>query len=222
MLDITDKSCLISGPRDWNKIVVDFLGMNKGELLKGEELYWKSIDVLKKLQLRNGAILASPPNSRYPYVYPRDHSVCILGLIDAGLFKRARKGLNFILKTQKGKGFFPQRLDRKGKNKSYKPAQLDNTALVLYAFAKYVKKSGDKKFLKENRFKIDKSVTYLKSQFNKKFGLFFTLNIIHEFPPYETGLEVWSNAVGYAALKELHGLGFKFNLDKNYKHRFPY
>ena len=214
MLDITDKSCLISGPRDWNKIVVDFLGMNKGELLKGEELYWKSIDVLKKLQLRNGAILASPPNSRYPYVYPRDHSVCILGLIDAGLFKRARKGLNFILKTQKGKGFFPQRLDRKGKNKSYKPAQLDNTALVLYAFAKYVKKSGDKKFLKENRFKIDKSVTYLKSQFNKKFGLFFTLNSIHEFPPYETGLEVWSNAVGYAALKELHGLGFKFNLDK--------
>jgi len=214
MLDIVDKSCLVKGPRDWNKVVVDFLGMNKKEIQRGEELYWKSIEVLKKLQLSNGAILASPPNSRYPYIYPRDHAICILGLIDAGLFKRAKKGLSFILKAQKGKGFFPQRLDRKGKNKSYKPAQLDNTALVLYAFAKYVKESGDKKFLKENLIKIEKSMKYLKSQFNKKFGLFFTLNSIHEFPPYETGLEIWSNTICYAALKELQGLGFNFNLDK--------
>lgn len=214
MLDVTDKSCLVKGPREWNKVVVDFLGMNKKEIQKGEELYWKSIEVLKKLQLNNGAILASPPNSRYPYIYPRDHSICILGLIDAGLFKRAKKALIFILKSQKGKGFFPQRLDKRGRNKSYKPVQLDNTALVLYAFAKYIKESGDKRFLKENMIRIEKGVAYLKSQFDKKFGLFFTLNSIHEFPPYETGLEIWANCICYAALKELRGLGFKFNLDK--------
>ena len=180
--------------------------MNNKKIREAEKLYAKSVKLLKKFQLGNGAILASFPKSRYPYVYPRDHSICTLAFIDAGLIKRAKKALNFIFKTQNKNGSFPQRINKKGKDRSYKPIQLDNTALVLYAFSKYIKQTNDKDFVEKYRKKIRKSINYIKSQLYKK-NLFFTPNSVHEFPPYEEGLEVWVNAVCYSALKELEDIG---------------
>jgi len=84
----------------------------------------------------------------------------------------------------------------------------------LYAFAKYIEQSGDTQFLRFNKRKIERSVIYLKSLLNKRLKnkqdnkyLFFTLNSIHEFPPYETGLEIWANSVCYGALKALKKIG---------------
>ncbi len=189
--------------------------MNQNQINHAEKLYKNSIKILKKFQLRNGAILASSPKGRYPYVYPRDHSICILGLISANQNKRAKKALQFILNSQNKDGSFPQRLDKKGENKSYKPIQLDNTGLVLYSFSEYIKKTEDKNFLNKNKNKIKKSLKYLKSQFHKK-NLFFTPNSIHEFPPLEEGLEVWSNAVCFGSLKKSKETKIKtgFNLKK--------
>ncbi len=190
--------------------------MKNKEIQKAEKLYNKSIKILKKFQLRNGAILASSPKGRYPYVYPRDHAICILGLISARELKRAKKGLEFIFNSQNKNGSFSQRIDKKGKDASYKPIQLDNTGLVLYAFADYIKEANDKEFLKENRQKVNKSLNYLKKQLHKN-NLFFTPNSIHEFPPLEEGFEIWANAVCYGALKKLKEIKFsikKFDLQK--------
>ncbi len=176
--------------------------MNKKEIKKAECLYKKSIRLLCSLQLPNGGILASPHGKRYPYAYSRDHSICLLALLEAGLLERARKGLFFILQTQKKDGSFPQRVTAERKDASYKPEQLDNTALVVYSFAKYIKKSKDVVFAKKESKKIKKALYYIKKQFMPKEKLFFTLNSIHEFPPYEAGLEVWANSICYAALRE--------------------
>lgn len=189
--------------------------MNNKKIREAEKLYTKSVKLLKKFQFRSGAILASFPKSRYPYIYPRDHSICIIAFIEAGLIKRAKKALNFIFKTQNKNGSFPQRINKKGKDRSYKPIQLDNTSLVLYAFAKYIKQTNDKDFVKKYRKKIRRSINYIKSQRHKK-NVFFTPNSVHEFPPYEEGLEIWANAVCYSALKELEDIGIdtRVNLKK--------
>ena len=214
MLKSTNKSFFVKDSSEWNKIIIKLLKMDNESIKKAEKLYRESINILKKLQLNNGAILASFPKGRYPYIYPRDHSVCVLALIEAGLFDEAKKALNFVLKSQNKNGSFPQRLDKKGKDASYKPIQLDNTGLILYAFAKYILATNDKKFLKKTRKKISKAVKYLKSQLNKK-NLFFTPNSIHEFPPYEEGLEVWANATCYGALKGLESIGLKSKINLN-------
>ena len=212
MFKVTDKSFLIKGPNQWNKKVIQFLGLDKREIKRGEELYKNSISILKKLQLGNGAILASFPKTRYPYIYPRDHSIVTIAFIEAGLAERAKKALEFILKVQNNNGSFPQRLNKGGKDRSYKPIQLDNTALILYSFAKYIKKTNDKAFLSKYRKKIKKSMRYIKSQYHKK-NLFFSPNSVHEFPPLEEGLEVWVNAVCYSTLKELEGIGINTGMN---------
>lgn len=206
MLGVTNKKYMIKGPAQWNKKVIQFLGLDKREIKRGEELYETSITILKKLQLGNGAILASFPKTRYPYIYPRDHSICTLALIEIGENERTKKALSFILKTQKRDGSFPQRINKKGKDRSYKPIQLDNTALVLYAFANYVKQTNDKDFFKKYKKKIKKSMSYIRSQYHKR-NLFFSPNSVHEFPPLEEGLEVWVNATCYSTLKELEDIG---------------
>lgn len=200
------------GPKGWNNIITE--KYQEVNAKKAEKIYKKSLKVLKKLQMKNGAILASPPKSRYPYVYPRDHSICILGLIDASLNKESKKALEFILKTQKEDGSFPQRVDKKGEDASYKPIQLDNTGLVVIACTKYYQSTKDKEFLKKHKKKIEKSIEYIEKNLDKK-NLFFTPNSIHEFPPYEKGLEIWANAVSYAAIKNSKKIGIKTNVDLN-------
>jgi len=151
----TDKSFLVKGPEELNKIVLKSLNkMEKEEIEKAEKIYAKSIEILKKFQLKSGAILASSPKGRYPYIYPRDHSICILALIELDYKEKAKRALKFILKSQNKDGSFPQRLTRKGEDASYKPIQLDNTGLVLYAFAKYIQKNKDEIFLKQQKSRI--------------------------------------------------------------------
>ncbi len=170
---------------------------------KAEEIYQKSIEVLKSVQLDNGGCLATPKGKRYPFVYPRDNAICILGFIDAGMLEEAKRGLEFIMKTQRREGAFPQRVDTKGKDASYKPIQIDSTALTIYAFSKYFEKSGDKAFLEKNFPKLIKSGEYIVKNFQKDKNLVFTPNSIFEFPPLEKGLEIWANSTCCAAMKEL-------------------
>ena len=60
------------------------------DIKKAEAIYKKSIEVIKKVQLKNGGCLATPKGERYPYVYPRDHAIIILGFLSAGDYKRAK------------------------------------------------------------------------------------------------------------------------------------
>ena len=56
----------------------------------------KSIEVMKKLQLNNGGILASPKKSAYPYVYPRDSVIITKAMNRVGMRESSEKFYYFI------------------------------------------------------------------------------------------------------------------------------
>ncbi len=184
-----------------------------------DKTYEKSIEVLKEVQLDNGGCLATPKGERYPFVYPRDHSLIILGFLSAGLYKEAKKGLEFILNTHTGEGAFPQRVDMDGKDASYKPIQIDGTGLILYALAQYVENTDDVAFAQKHFDRVKQAVdyiidnsyeniegTYEKQKHNLKMPLIYTPNSLHEYPPTEAGLEIWANCICCAALFKIFNL----------------
>lgn len=191
---------------------------------KAEEIYKKSIEILREVQLDNGGCIATSEGERYPYVYPRDHSLIILGFLSAGLYKEAKKGLEFILNTHTGKGAFPQRVDKKGNDASYKPIQIDGTGLILYSLAEYIEKTNDYDFAKKHFERVKKAVdyiidnsyeniegTYEKQKHNLKMPLIYTPNSLHEYPPTEAGLEIWANCICCAALLKIFDLSEKLD-----------
>lgn len=173
------------------------------DVKKAERLYKNSIKVLKSVQLKNGGCMATPLGERYPYVYPRDHSIIVLGFLSAGLMKEVKKGLQFVFNTQLKSGAFPQRYDRYGKDASYKPVQIDGTGLILYVTSQYIKTTKDFDFLRKNWVKMDNAADYIQENMHDEKELVYTPNSIHEFPPTEAGLEIWANATCAAALREL-------------------
>ncbi len=189
---------------------------------KAEEIYKKSIEVLKEVQMDNGGCLATSKKERYPYVYPRDHSMIIQGFLSAGLYDEAKKGLEFILNTKTDDGAFPQRVDTNGKDASYKPIQIDGTGLVLYALTKYVEKTKDYDFASKYFDRVKQAVDYViknsyeniegiyeKKKHNLVMPLIFTPNSVHEYPPTEKGLEIWANSICCAALSNIFDLSKK-------------
>ncbi|MFH1590770.1 MAG: glycoside hydrolase family 15 protein [archaeon] len=168
----------------------------------------KSIEVLNELQNKNGGCFASPPGARYPYVYPRDLAIVILGFIEAGLMDRAKSALSFVFRSQRSDGAFPQRLDAEGGDASYKPVQLDSVGLILIAFACYARATRDGRAISRWWSKAERGVKYLRAQHDPAgSGLLISMNSIHEFPPIERGFEAWANACAWAALTELAALG---------------
>lgn len=67
------------------------------DVKKAKDIYEESIQILQHVQLDNGGCLATPEHERYPYIYPRDHSLIILEFLSAGLIDEAKKGLEFIV-----------------------------------------------------------------------------------------------------------------------------
>lgn len=161
---------------------------------EGKKLYDKSVDILKQNQHKNGGFYASPPGTRYPYVYARDHSVDLLGAISAGLFKEAAKGLEFMLKYQKPSGEFAQRYDVDGNDRSYKELQIDGNGLVLFALGKYCEATNDYSIAKDYWDKVMKGAEFIMGNMNKEVKLVHTINSIHEYPAYEQGFEIYANS----------------------------
>ncbi len=174
---------------------------------KAKRIYEKSIEVIKSVQLKNGGCLATPKGERYPYIYPRDHSIIALGFLSAGLSERAKRALAFIFSCQSESGAFPQRIDSEGRDASYKPVQIDGTGLVLYILSEYVSATNDLEFASQQWDRVKKAVNYIRGSLFRERGLVFTPNSIHEFPPSEQGLEIWANSVCWAALERSYNLG---------------
>lgn len=190
--------------------------MNQIEALK---LYANSIKILKSNQHENGGFYASPPGTRYPFIYPRDHSIDILGAIAGGLMEEAKKGLDFILNAQKPSGEFSQRYDVDGNDASYKDLQIDGNGLILFALGKYFEATGgsffeemvDKEFVLKHWETIEKAVEFILINKNEEVNLVHTINSIHEYPAYEHGFEIYANSACcagiLAAVKMGHALG---------------
>lgn len=177
------------------------------DIKKAKKLYNKSIEVLESVQSPNGGCLATPKGERYPYIYPRDHAIVTLGFLSAGRLEKALKAIRFIFKTQYASGAFPQRLTTKGEDASYKPIQLDSTGLSIYALATYVKLTNDLSIARELWPKLKKAARYIIKNVYDNRNLLFTQNSVHEFPPIEKGLEIWSNSICCIALHRMYELG---------------
>ncbi|MBN1133377.1 MAG: glucoamylase [Methanosarcinaceae archaeon] len=190
--------------------------MNQVKALK---LYENSLKILKENQHENGGFYASPPGTRYPFIYPRDHAVDILGAVAGGLIGEAKKALDFILRAQKPSGEFSQRYDVDGNDASYKDLQIDGNGLVLFALGKYFEATGgaffkemaDKQFISEHWETIVKAVDFILINKNEEVDLIHTINSIHEYPAYEHGFEIYANCACcagiFAAVKMGESLG---------------
>ncbi len=182
--------------------------MNLLNQLKAHKLYENSIKLLKENQHANGGFYASPPGTRYPFIYPRDHSMDILGCIAGDLLPQARKGLEFILNSQKPLGEFSQRYDVDGNDASYKDLQIDGNGLVLYAMGKYFEATGgsffdemaDRDFVRKHWETIEKAVEFILMNKNDEVDLIHTINSIHEYPAYEHGFEIYANCACCAGI----------------------
>lgn len=186
---------------------------------KAYELYEHSIQVLRENQHENGGFYASPPGTRYPFIYPRDHSMAIVGSVAAGLMDQAKKGLDFVLSSQKPLGEFSQRYDVDGNDASYKDLQIDGNGLVLYALGRYFEGSGgaffdsmaDKDFVLKHWEAVEKAVAFILLNKNEEVDLIHTVNSIHEYPAYEHGFEIYANSTCcagiFAAVKMGRALG---------------
>lgn len=173
---------------------------------EAKKLYDESVGILKKNQHKNGGFYASPPGTRYPYVYARDHSVDLLGAIDAGLLKQAKKGLEFMLKYQKPNGEFSQRYDVEGNDRAYKELQIDGNGLVLFALGKYCEKAGDYSLAKDYWDRVTKAADFITGSMNSEVKLVHTINSIHEYPAFEQGFEIYANSACCGGLSAVEAM----------------
>ncbi|WP_440951625.1 glycoside hydrolase family 15 protein [Methanococcoides sp. FTZ1] len=184
-------------------------------LIEAEKLYENSVKILKNNQHEKGGFYASPPGTRYPFIYPRDHSVAILGCIDAEMLDEARRGLEFVLNSQKPLGEFSQRYDIDGNDASYKDLQIDGNGLVLYAMGKYFEATGglffesmaDRVFVEKHWETVKKAVEFILMNKNEEVDLIHTVNSIHEYPAYEHGFEIYANSACCAGIEAAVNMG---------------
>ncbi|MCD6478302.1 MAG: hypothetical protein J7L44_00260 [Candidatus Diapherotrites archaeon] len=180
---------------------------------KAEKLFQSSIDLILKAQLDSGGIPISVGLGRLHYIYPRAHLLATLGLVYAGKFEEAKKALQFAFKGQnRHTGALPQRWDYNANDASYRKVECDCTALFLYAFAEYVKKSSDYEFAEHHWERIEKAVDFINSKIVPGKNLVLTPNSIHEYAPIDYGYEIWCNAICCAALRELSHIAEKIRL----------
>ncbi len=177
------------------------------DVSSAEELYASSVSLLKKLQIENGACLATNLDERIPYIYPRDHAFATLAFVSAGMRERAARALEFALGGQKKDGSFPQRWYKEGSDASYKPSRIDSCALIVLSFAEYVKRFRDIPFAQRHWDSIERAIEFIDFKISPEKKLVFAEASVHEFPPLERGYEIWANAACYAALKNAAQIG---------------
>jgi GH15 family glucan-1,4-alpha-glucosidase len=181
---------------------------------KLEALYQESLKVVDAVIHDNGATTASLPGSRYEkWVYPRDHNIVVMGMISAAeaaegsererWLEQAKKGLEFMIGAQFEDGSFPQRYNVDGTDASNKPKQIDGNGLFLNGVARYLDASQDSEFGNENWREIEAAAKHIVRQIHDFYGLVAGVNGIHELPPIEEGIEVWSNAVCISGIRRV-------------------
>lgn len=189
-------------------------GKTEMDIDKAEALYKASVNQILKAQLDNGAIVSSTAEKSYLHIFPRNHGFCTLALIKAEKFDNAKKAIEFALKHQNSKnGSFPQRWDEAGNSTGYKPVESDATAMVLFAFAKYVLEKNNVDFAEKNWDKIEKAVDFLVGRISSEKNLVSSPASVHQFPSIEKGYEIWTNALCCAAFRELSKVAEKIKVD---------
>jgi GH15 family glucan-1,4-alpha-glucosidase len=170
-------------------------------------------------------LLASPPDTRYPYIYPRDVD-CATQLFrrvagskkgyDAGsrAFELMKSMAHFIKDVQSPEGSWGQRYSLEGEDKSiYK--QEDNVAHGIAIICNYLLTAHR---LKKEIPDLDELLTgvnqalefCIKNYYQKELNLFFSTTSIHE-SGIETGYTIWVNFAFLFALSLAHEVAHAFH-----------
>jgi len=169
-------------------------------------------------------LLASPPDTRYPYIYPRDAD-CATQLFrrvagskkgyDAGsqAFELMKSIAHFIKDVQSPEGLWGQRYSLEGEDKSiYK--QEDNVAHGIAIIGNYLLTAHrlKKEIADLNQFlsSINRALEFcIKNYYQKELNLFFSTTSIHE-SGIETGYTIWVNFAFLFALSLAHEVAHVF------------
>jgi GH15 family glucan-1,4-alpha-glucosidase len=159
-------------------------------------------------------VLASPPGSRYPYVYPRDLAGCTRVLLECVkhdfhadvAYAYMESAAEFLLSVQRPDGHWGQRYDLHGADKSiYR--QEDNVAHGLIVLGSYLAAS---RHLKREPPRLadvlDSAETAyrhaLKHVYRPGINLFYSTTSVHE-SGIESGYTLWTNLAFHRAISLL-------------------
>ncbi len=164
------------------------------------DLLKKSVSVLKSLQLKNGAILSTPMEQAYPYVYPRDAVIITKGLNKAGLYKNSERFYHFLKRNSRidiHKEIF-QRYNSEGLPCVTRKHEHDNTGLVLHGIYDTYLHGKNISFLENMWPFVNKCMEFL--LLLSRNHLIKTKRSIHEFYRLEHGFEIWANCASCRGL----------------------
>lgn len=155
--------------------------------------------------------LATPPDARYPYVYPRDLAAVAraydrLGAVadDDAVSSELAAAAHFLLDTQADDGLWGQRYDLQGRDKSIY-LQEDNTAHAVAVLARHVRherRRGRASPLEAQAVTgIERALEGAKARiYRKGINLYYSTTSIHE-SAMERGYTLWTNGAFRDALR---------------------
>lgn len=201
------------------------------KLLDLNNSLYKHFDVFSHCTVETelgSALLATIPDSRYPYVYPRD-SACasrflyklILSPLQSGDFAfRLLMGVaRFILNCQREDGYWGQRYGINGEDKGiYK--QEDNVAHGVIILCRYLlaAKFKGKKISDSERIidAIAKGCEYAcKNYYRNGINLFHSTTSIHE-SAIEEGYSIWVNYAYLLMLRLVERIGLEYDVSERF------
>ncbi len=204
--------------------------INRSVLDLNKDIY-RHLNILSQCVIdteRGGALLATMPGSRYPYVYPRDSacasrflynvSTSILKAGDAA-FRLLGEISRFILHCQRDDGYWGQRYGMAGDDKGiYK--QEDNVAHGVTILCRYLLAARHKGVTIPNpdRFfdAIEKGFSYAKRHFYRnEIHLFYSTTSIHE-SAIEEGYSIWVNYAYLLMLRLMEMVGETYDVSKRF------
>jgi GH15 family glucan-1,4-alpha-glucosidase len=163
-------------------------------------IYNTSLKFIDEVSYNNGAILASLPTHRYNYAYPRDSALIMRALLILKDYDQIKRTLQFFCNNQSELGEWAQRYTQKGNVASYRPSQLDSNGLILWYMWKYYEDTKDIKFLEKYWDNIVRGMEFIKEHYIQEEKVLFSANSIHEWPPIESGYEIWANCSCYVGI----------------------
>ncbi len=187
----------------------------------------RHLDILSQCVIdteRGGALLATMPGSRYPYVYPRDSACASRFLFKVitsplkasdGAFRLLGEIARFILECQREDGYWGQRYGVHGDDKAiYK--QEDNVAHGVAILCRYLiaaKKRGTPTPLFERMVDaIVRGFEFAKrNYYRNEIHLFYSTTSIHE-SAIEEGYSIWVNFSFLLMLRLVERVGREYGV----------
>ena len=200
-------------------------------LLDLNNILYRHLDIISQCAIytdKGSALLATFPDSRYPYVYIRDsacasrflYKLLVSPLKAGGLaFRLLREVAKFILNCQTKEGFWGQRYGINGEDKSiYK--QEDNVAHGVTILCRYLLAA---KYRKENVPDIEriieaigKGAEYARMHYYRKgIHLFYSTTSIHE-SAIEKGYSIWVNFAYLLMVRLIERVGIEYSVTNKF------